>query len=208
MVLEGLGHVFLMQCTGTVLHAGAIMGPAGACVFYGAPHCGKTTLAHTAWRSGHPVVGDDRVLLSGDHDTVEPFPKCLKLRVSDDARPDPSLPDDMQALGALGDDCRLILARALEGFMPLGKRTPIAVLAHLERGGRTEITPLAPAEALASAVENIASGDDYDAMALVRLIKRQASQQRLFRLTVAPGESEAALAALTGASGPNRTGER
>ena len=200
MALEGIGHIFLTASSTTVLHGGAIKGPAGACIFYGAPHAGKTTLAFTAWQEGHPVIGDDRVRLSADHQTVEPFPKCLKLRIDPDNPPDAGVPDALQARGAMTpDDHRLILARELEGFSPYYETTPIATLVHLERAGHTAIEALAPDTALTTMLQNIAS-DDADTMAIVRLIKRQSGRGGLFRLTVAPGDSTAAVKALLAAT--------
>lgn len=204
MVLEGLGHIFLTTGSATVLHAGAIKGPAGACIFYGAPHAGKTTLAYTAWREGHQVIGDDRVRLSADHQSIEPFPKCLKLRIDPDNPPGAGVPGELQARGAMTpDDHRLILARELEGFSPYDESTPIATLVHLERAGHTAIETLPPDEALTTMLENIAS-DDADTMAIVRLIKRQSERGRLFRLTVAPDESKAAVNALLAAGANNK----
>ena len=191
--LEAVGQIFIYSFTGTVFHAGAFQKNSGAVVFFGAPQSGKSSLGFAAWKRNLNLIGDDRVVLVDEGRRIRPFPKCVKLRLGGDGVLPPgteALSPDMVVKADLGHEIRLILARSLPGFSAYGIETNVNYLVELKRGagGETSLIPLAPGEALDSALENVVS-PDFDPMGVVRLIKRQAVAERLFRLTVAPGGS-------------------
>ena len=195
--LEAVGQIFIHSFTGTIFHAGAFQRKTGAVIFFGAPQSGKSSLGFAAWKRNLNLIGDDRVVLVDEGKRIRPFPKCLKLRLGKDGMLPPgaeALPPDMMVKADLGHEIRLILARSLPGFSAYGSETNVNILVELKRGtgGETSLTPLAPGEALDSALENVVS-PDFDPMGVVRLIKRQAEAERLFRLTVAPDGTERAL---------------
>lgn len=62
LVLETPAAILLARRAYSVLHAGAVVGPAGAVVIRGAAGAGKSTLIAAAYRAGLGVLGDDTVL--------------------------------------------------------------------------------------------------------------------------------------------------
>lgn len=64
LLLETPVAIFLSRTTHDVLHAGAVVGPAGAVVLRGASGAGKSTLVAAAWRAGFGVLGDESLLVS------------------------------------------------------------------------------------------------------------------------------------------------
>ncbi len=195
--LEAVGQILIHSFTGTIFHAGAFQKNSGAVMFFGAPQSGKSSLGFAAWKRNLTLIGDDRVVLVDEGKRIRPFPKCVKLRLDKDGMLPPgteALPPDRMVKADLGHEIRLILARTLPGFSAYGTETNVNILVELKRGagGETLLVPLAPGEALDSALENVVS-PDFDPMGVVRLIKRQAEAERLFRLTVAPGGTERAL---------------
>ena len=195
--LEALGQIFLHGFTGAIFHAGAFSRETGAVVFFGAPQSGKSSLGFAAWKRNLPLIGDDRVVLLDQGRRIRPFPKCLKLRLAEDGALPPgaeALPPGLAVKADLGHEIRLILARALPGFLAYDTEPNVDLLVELKRdaGAGTSLTPLAPGEALNSVLENVVS-PDFDPMEIVRFVKRQAEAKRLFRLTVAPGATEHAL---------------
>ena len=197
LTLEALGQIFLYGLKGAVLHAGAFEVGPGAIVFHGPPQIGKTSLGHAAWRRGLAVLGDDRVVLREDADAVEPFPKCLKLRLSPGAsvgEASHGVPETMTAAALVGAERRVMLARALPGFSAYDRALPIHALVRLERAtsGPSRLVPLEPDAAL-DAVMGCITSPDFEPMAVVRLLKRLAEANALHRLAVGEHETEAAL---------------
>ena len=195
--LEAVGQIFVHSFSGAIFHAGAFSGESGAVVFFGAPQSGKSSLGFAAWKRQLPLIGDDRVVLLDEGGRIRPFPKCVKLRLAEDgALPAgvEGLPPEMMVKADLGHEIRLILARALPGFSAYDSETNVDLLVELKRGtgGETSLTPLEPGDALDSVLENVVS-PDFDPMGVVRLIKRQAEGNRLFRLTVDEDSTEQAL---------------
>ncbi len=196
-IFEAIGQVFIYDFPGAIFHAGAFLRGNAAIAFFGAPQSGKSTLGFTAWRHQLSLISDDRITLIDQGRRVQPFPKCVKLRLPAlGARPPgaENLPPDMVVEADLGYEIRLILARTLPGFCPYDTVAEIDAVVELKRGadGEALLAPLAAQEALDAALQNVAS-PDFDPMEIVRLMKRQSERGRLFRLTAGPGCSEQAL---------------
>lgn len=200
LVLEALGQVFIDAYAGAVFHAGAIDLGNGALVIHGPAQSGKSTLAHAAWRRGFTVLSDDRVTLGPELESVQPFPKCLKLRCHGDddvALLVRDVPAESVVKATVGNERRVIFARALPGFADYETPRPIRALIQLDRvASSTVLEPIEPSAALGVALRNIVS-PDFNPTAVVRLIKSQADQQRLFRLAIGDGGADAALDRLT-----------
>lgn len=196
LILEALGQVFVEAYAGTVFHAAAFDFGRGAVVVHGPALAGKTTLLHRAWRRGFSVISDDRVTLGADYHTVQPFPRCLKLRCRGDeeaAALSRGIPPDLVVRAAVGAERRIILARSLPGFVGYGDARPIRALIQVERApGQTRLEPIEPSAALEVALRNIISSD-FNPTAVVRLIKNQADHGSLYRLSIGPGQIDAAL---------------
>lgn len=196
LVLEALGQIFVEGYGGTVFHAGAIDLGQGALAIHGPSLSGKSSLAYCALRRGFDVISDDRVTLGADHDTVQPFPRCLKLRCQTDEEARTlaeGVPPHLVAKAVVGNERRVIFARSLPGFVGYDEARPIRALIQLERiesGVRLE--RIEPSAVLEVALRNIVSSD-FNPTAVVRLIKSQSDQHRLYRLAIGEGQTEAAL---------------
>lgn len=88
-----------------ILHGGALNREAGAVVFSGYGGAGKSTLTAAAAAAGHPVYGDDVVLLEWDTGVLRPFRRLLK--VPDDSRRLLGLPRPGGPLDELWPDATL-----------------------------------------------------------------------------------------------------
>jgi hypothetical protein len=64
LLLETPSAALLARRAYAVVHAAAIVGPAGAVVIRGAPGAGKSTLAAAAFQAGLDILGDETVLVS------------------------------------------------------------------------------------------------------------------------------------------------
>lgn len=196
LILEALGQVFVEAYAGTVFHAAAFDRGAGAVVIHGPALSGKTTLLYRAWRRGFGVISDDRVSLGTDYQTVQPFPRCLKLRCHSDQEAEAvaeGLAPGLCVKAAVGVERRVILARSLPGFVDYEERRPIRALVQVERTtDKTRLEAIEPSAALEVALRNIIS-PDFNPTAVVRLIKSQADQRSLYRLSVGPDQTETAL---------------
>ncbi len=195
-VLEALGQAFVEAFGGTVFHGAAIDLGDGAVVLQGPASSGKTSLLYRAWRQGLSVISDDRVTIDGLCHTVQPFPRCLKLRCASEEDLAPLLEGiapSHRIKTTIGTEPRIIFARSLPGFVGYGDTRPIKALIQMERtSGPTRLEPIAPSAALEIAQRNIATSD-FSPSAVVRLIKQQADRNRLFRLAVGPNQTDAAL---------------
>lgn len=200
LLLEAFGQVFIDGYAGAVFHAGAIDLGHGALVLQGSAQSGKSLLAYAAWRAGHMVLGDDRVTLAAELDRVGAFPRCLKLRChADEDITDlgVGVPPDRMVTAHVGSERRVIFARTLPGFLDYQAMRPIRALIQLERGEKgVTLEAIEPSDALGVALRNVVSSD-FHPTAAVRLIKSQADQHRLYRLTVGEHQAEAALAELS-----------
>lgn len=196
LVLEALGQIFVDGYAGTVFHAGAIDLGRGALIVHGPALSGKTTLAFKAWRRGLTVLSDERVTLGVEPDTVAPFPRCLKLRCHSDEEASllaGGIAPELVVKAAVGAERRVILARSLPGFASYDSARPIRALIQLERvASGTRLEPIEPSAALEVALRNIVS-PDFNPTAVVRLIKSQADQRRLYRLSIGQDQIDAAL---------------
>ena len=126
-----------------------------------------------------------------------PFPKCLKLRLpADGALPSglENVPPRLMVKADIGYEIRLILARSLPGFCAYGQDAEVDIVVELKPGtaGETALSPLDPGLALDAAFQNVVS-PEFDSMGMVRMIKHQSAENRLFRLTIGPNDSEKAL---------------
>jgi hypothetical protein len=68
-----------------VLHAAAVLTPAGACAFLGPTGTGKSTLAASFHRTGYPVISDDGLLLTDTNHRIAALPTYPGLRLWRDA---------------------------------------------------------------------------------------------------------------------------
>lgn len=76
----GLTNLLAGRIDGALrLHAGAVAGARGALLLSGPPEVGKSTLTAALARRGHPVFGDDIVLLHRESGHLRPFKRLLKL---------------------------------------------------------------------------------------------------------------------------------
>jgi hypothetical protein len=66
LLLETAVAVMLTHRAYAVLHAGAVVGPAGAVVVRGAAGAGKSTLIAAAYRGGFGTLGDETILAARD----------------------------------------------------------------------------------------------------------------------------------------------
>ena len=191
-LVEALAHVFASRARRPVLHAAALAIEGGAVLCLGAPWAGKSHLAFAALARGWRVIGDDRAVLDPKSGRIEAFPKCLKLRLSG------GLPAGAgvlvgagdAAIGAIGEDRRLIVSRANEGFVPYGVTHPLRAAVVIERGAPGGIGRIARAEALARLLDGARGGAP---MTLIRALRRVHPTAELPLLRIAPGEPEAAL---------------
>ncbi|MBT5040401.1 MAG: hypothetical protein HOM52_17995 [Rhodospirillaceae bacterium] len=195
--LEAIGQIFIYDFPGAIFHAGAFLAGKGAVAFFGAPQSGKSTLGFAAWRRGLALFGDDRIALMDEGRRVQAFPKCVKLRLPALGAHPPgaeNLTSEMVVEADLGHEIRFILARTLPGFCPYDAVAGVGVVVELKRGveGGATLAPLAAEDAVEAALQNVVS-PEYEPMEIVRLMKRQAENGRLFRLTVGPGGTEHAL---------------
>ncbi|MBM3482574.1 MAG: hypothetical protein FJX66_04670 [Alphaproteobacteria bacterium] len=199
LLLEAFGQVFVEGYAGAVFHAGAIDLGQGALVLQGSAQAGKSLLAYAAWRAGHTVLGDDRVTLAPSLDRIGAFPRCLKLRCLSDSEITvlcEGVPRDSVVTARVGSERRVIFGRNLPGFLDYETTRPIRALIQLERSeSGVSLEAIEPSEALGVALRNVVSSD-FHPTAAVRLIKNQADQKRLFRLTIGEHQTEAALARL------------
>ncbi len=195
--LEAIGQIFIYDFPGAIFHAGAFLADQGAIAFFGAPQSGKSTLGFAAWRRGLTLLGDDRIALQDEGRRVQAFPKCVKLRLPVLGVHPPGtdkLPKEMIVEADLGHEIRLILARSLPGFCPYDTVAEIDAVVELKRGVENGATlvPVAAEDAVEAALQNVVS-PEYEPMEIVRLMKRQAENGSLYRLTVGPGSTEQAL---------------
>jgi hypothetical protein len=120
-----------------LLHGSAVLMRDGAVAFCGSSSAGKSTLAYTLGRRGHPVLADDAVLFEVGDDTVDARPLPFTLRISSRSLLAGGAPTEREAPVLIAPD---------EGPFPL---TAVFVIERLEGpGGDFEIMPLAPAAAL------------------------------------------------------------
>jgi hypothetical protein len=84
LLLETPVAVLLARRAYGVLHAGAVVGPAGALVIRGAAGAGKSTLIGAAYRAGLGVLGDETVLVAR-HDPDELLAAVRDLTLLPDA---------------------------------------------------------------------------------------------------------------------------
>jgi hypothetical protein len=119
-----------------LLHGSAVVARDRAVAFCGSSSAGKSTLAYTLGRRGHPVLADDAVLFETVDDRIDARPLPFTLRISSRS---------VLAGGeAHGSDVPVLIAPD-EGPFPLAA---VFVIERLEGpGGDFEITPLAPAAA-------------------------------------------------------------
>jgi len=91
---ETIRHLFLDQVIPPLLnlrgrealHASAVLTANGACAFVGQSGWGKSTMAAAFHVAGYPVLCDDCLLLSNDHEQVSVEPAYPGLRLWDDSR--------------------------------------------------------------------------------------------------------------------------
>jgi len=83
-----------------VLHATAVLTPAGVCAFTGPTGTGKSTLAASLLLAGYPVLSDDCLVLEAHHGQVLATPAYPGLRLREDT------------LNALGHDAAHLLSVA------------------------------------------------------------------------------------------------
>ena len=94
---------------------------------------------------------------------------------------------------SVGPERRVILARSLPGFLYYGETRSIGALVQVERTpNETCLEAIEPSAALAVALRKIISSD-FNPTAVVRLIKHQADQRSLYRLSIGPDQTDAAL---------------
>jgi hypothetical protein len=119
-----------------LLHGSAVLAADGVVAFCGSSSAGKSTLAYTLGRRGHPVLADDAVLFEIADDRVEARPLPFTLRISSRS---------VLAGGAPTATDVPVLIAPDEGPFPFAA---IFVIERLEGpSGEFEITPLPAAAA-------------------------------------------------------------
>lgn len=199
-LLESLTYEFWMRTRHTVIHAGGFMLDGGAVLYLGGPRAGKSRLTFAAWRQGHPILGDDRMVLHLDKHAVQPMPKCVKLRLdSDHVPPDwrRLVPDEHSFTGEIRGDRRWILSRRLPHMISCTSIVPVRSVVALRRvdSGPTRFDKSALTEVLSETLPASSVGENT-ALDVLRFLKFHASEGRIQRLNVAPDEVEVGLALL------------
>lgn len=197
LTLEAVAHGFAVSTRRLVVHAGGFVERGGAVIYFGSGWSGKSSLTFAAWRQGIDILGDDRVCLDPVSDRATVFPKCLKLRLAEDAPP-AALGDAIAAgeafAGSLGDDRRLVVSRRVPGFFGYDAEAPVRALLRIERtdGGESRLDDVPVVDVLDDMLAHAAPGR-FTPMDLVRLVKAHAPGGRLPLLKVAPGDTDTAL---------------
>lgn len=141
VLLSRVLPVVAIACGYEALHAAAVQTPAGVVAIVGASGAGKSTLAAELVRRGHPLVGDDVLVVGRDEDGVLAFPGGAHLSLE----PGAEAGIEAEVLGELGGKLWAVAAEAAS------EPAPVAAVVLLERGeGPVEAQEL-PASPLALA---------------------------------------------------------
>lgn len=133
VLLSRVLPVVAIACGYEALHAAAVRTPAGAVAILGASGAGKSTLAVELVRRGHPLLGDDVLVVGRGPDGVLAFPGGAHFSLE----PGAEAGIDAEVLGELGGK---VWALAAE---PAGEPAPVAAVVLLERGeGSVEVEEL------------------------------------------------------------------
>jgi HPr Serine kinase C-terminal domain len=115
------------------LHAAAVQTPAGAVAIVGVSGAGKSTLAAELVRRGHPLVGDDVLVVGRDEEGVLVFPGGAYLSLE----PGAETAVGVEVLGEFGGKFWAVAAESAS------EPAPVAAVVLLERGeGPVEVQEL------------------------------------------------------------------
>ena len=142
LLLETPAAVLLARRGYGVLHAGAVVGSAGAVVIRGAAGAGKSTLVGAAYRAGLGVLGDETVLVARS-DPDDLLAAVRDLTLLPDATRLLGLEDAVTAAGAGGEKRRLDLFRSSTPAVRRARRVATVVLGP-RHGGPARLELLTP----------------------------------------------------------------
>jgi hypothetical protein len=143
LLLETPAAAMLARRGYCVLHAGVVVGPAGAVVIRGSAGAGKSTLVAAAYRSGLDVLGDESVL-AARNDPDELLAAVRDVTLLPDARRLLGLDDALTApVGGMEDKRRLDLFSSSTPAERCARRVATVVLGS-RNGGRARLEPLVP----------------------------------------------------------------
>lgn len=188
---------FLRMCTAPLLHAGGLCAKGEAILFCGPDRCGKSSLTYAAWRRGHEVMGDDRMLIDPARGCVSATPRLISLRVPGAAEAAAAveragLCGDDYELALLGGELRLALGRRLPRMVPLDASLPVRQVLVVERSVTTQLVPLSRQEALHTFVQQ-ALCVAASPLKVLRLLEPLRASGRVQKLQVGTGEIDRAL---------------
>lgn len=139
-----------------MLHAAVVEKNGHVIIFPAAPGSGKSTLSACLMLSGWNLFSDEFALLSKDIDTITPFgrPVSLKNESIDVIENKFNLKVNSLVTGtAKGDVAHLIHHNIIKNIAPVKIKNIWLVFPKYNRGAKTSLTPLSPAQAFIPLVE-------------------------------------------------------
>ncbi len=147
LLLETPTGALLARRAYGVVHAGAVVGTAGAVVIRGAPGAGKSTLVAALHRAGLGVLGDETVLVAR-HDPDELLAAVRDVTLLPSAARLLDLEDAVTATGHGTEEKYRLDLFASSAPAARRARRAAAVLLGPRNGGPARLEPLAPSEFL------------------------------------------------------------
>jgi HprK-related kinase A len=139
-----------------MLHAAVVEKNGHVIIFPAAPGSGKSTLSACLMLSGWNLFSDEFALLSKDIDTITPFgrPVSLKNESIDVIENKFNLKVNSLVTGtAKGDVAHLMHHNIIKNITPVKIKNIWLVFPKYNRGAKTSLTPLSPAQAFIPLVE-------------------------------------------------------
>ncbi len=193
-IVTFIGVAFLNSCQQLVLHSGAIAVDGQAILFTGLPFAGKSSLALSAWLHGYPLISDDWLVFNERGQSVSPFPKPLKPRITTSAIPEPiqqQVTDAHLQMGLLANELRLIIGKESPNMVPYSAQIPVNALFYIERASHTAIKPLEKQDALRLILEQVMPTKP-SCLKIATLIQSLAMTNRLYHLAIGENKQEQA----------------
>ena len=147
LLLETPAGALLARRAYGVVHAGAVVGPAGAVVIRGAPGAGKSTLVAALHRAGLGVLGDETVL-AARNDPDELLAAVRDVTLLPSAARLLDLEDAVTPAGTSTEEKYRLDLFASSAPAARRARRAAAVLLGPRNGGPARLDPLAPGEFL------------------------------------------------------------
>lgn len=162
---------------GTVLHAGAVGGPAGGVLLVGEGGRGKSTTALACANAGFGYAGDDYCLVTTSPEQVHSLYNTAKLKGPDDLRRFPHLAPFVRNAERVGEEKALLFLANHDGVELLSQFPPRALLAPTVTGAPgARLRPLSLQQALRavapSTTRQLPGSADRALAAIAHLVRR------------------------------------